>query len=287
MSSATSSAPSQAALLVKLREFAVRTAVGAVLIALVALSLWLWHWGLVILIAAVIGLGAHELGEAAAIKGRWSGWPVAAVGGPLLLLIEYSGWFGDVLPVGLVGCVAMVLVVWAWRLARPVDGFLSDISVATLIVVYLPFLLTFVMAMLRTAHPVAQVATYATCIVLSDTGAYIMGSLIGRHKMVPQISPSKTWEGFAGGLLWAGVAGALMCQFVLHETWWQGVVLGLVLAVCAAIGDLVESAIKRDVGVKDMGKLLPGHGGAMDRLDSLAFCAPIAWAMMNLWMGRA
>ncbi|MCL2782664.1 MAG: phosphatidate cytidylyltransferase [Propionibacteriaceae bacterium] len=281
------SAPTRAAPLAKLRDLAVRTAVGAILIALIALSLWLWHWGLVILIAAILGLGAHELGEAAALKGRWSGWPVVAVGGPVLIVVEYTGWFGDVLTVGLVGCTALVLVTWAWRLFRPVDGFLADVGSAALIVVYLPLLLTFVIAMLRTTHPVAQMATYGVCIVVSDTGAYVVGSLIGRHKMSPNISPSKTWEGFVGGVVWAGAAGALMCQFFLHQSWWQGLVMGVVLGVCAALGDLIESAIKRDVGVKDMGKLLPGHGGAMDRLDSLAFCAPIAWAFMNLWMGQA
>lgn len=270
----------------KLRDFAVRTAVGAALIALVALSLWLWHWGLVIIVVAVMALGAHELGVAAAHLGVKPVWPVVAVGGPALLLLEYTRWCGDPLLVGLIGCTVLVLVSLAWRLLGSVEGYLVDSAVTVLIVAYLPMLLSFVIAMITSAHPVRQVATYATCIVIADSGAYIVGSIIGRHKMAPHISPAKTWEGFGGAVFWAGLAGSLLGVFVLHVPWWQGCVLGLVLGVASVVGDLIESAIKRDVGVKDMGKLLPGHGGAMDRLDSLVFCAPIAWAIMNLWMAQ-
>jgi len=268
----------------KLRGLLLRTVVGAALVALVALSLWLWHWGLVIIIAAIMALGAHELAAAAARHGWHPVWPVVVVGAPALIILEYTGWCGDVLPVGLVGCVVIVLVAWAVRLRGPVAGFLVDAAATALIVAYLPLTLTFAIAMMKSAHPVAQIATYGTCMVIADSGAYIVGSLLGRHKMAPHISPAKTWEGFGGAIAAAAVAGWLLGVFVLGAPWWQGVALGVALGVGSVIGDLIESAIKRDVGIKDMGKLLPGHGGAMDRLDSLVFCAPIAWAIMNLWM---
>ena len=254
------------------------------MVAVLALSLWLCQWALVVLIAAFMGLAVHELNQAASLHDRRPAWLVVAIGGGALLILEYGGWLGDVFTVGFIGCAVLFLIVLAWRLRGPVDGFLADVGVSALMIAYLPLLLTFVMAMLRTPHPVEQVATYVAVIVIGDSGAYIMGSLLGRHKLAPHISPGKTWEGVVGCIIWAAIAGALLSYFVLHAAWWQGAVLGVVLGGAAVIGDLAESAIKRDAGVKDMGKLLPGHGGAMDRLDSLLFCAPLAWAMMNLWM---
>jgi len=270
--------------LAKLRDFAVRFGVGVVLVAAIALSLWLCHWVLVVLIAAFMALAVHELAHAASLRGLRPAWLVVAIGGAALVIVEYGGWLGDIFLVGFVGCAALFLVTLAWRLRGPVEGFLADIGVSALMIAYLPLLLTFVMAMMRSAHPSAQMATYIAVIVIGDSGAYIVGSILGRHKLAPHISPGKTWEGVAGCIVWAAIAGALMGHFLLKADWWQGAVFGVVLGAGAVIGDLVESAIKRDAGVKDMGKLLPGHGGAMDRLDSLLFCAPLAWAMMNLWM---
>ena len=264
-----------------------RAAVGGGLVAVVAVTLIWWQWGLVALIALFLALGAHEVAAAGAHRGCRPEWWLVAVGGAGLLVVEYGGWCGPVLPVGLAGCTLLILAGWGWRLRRPVDGYLADAAATALIVAYLPLLATFVIAMLRTGHPVAQVATFVACIAINDSGAYIMGSLLGRHKMVPHISPAKTWEGLAGGLVWAGVAGALLGRFALQGAWWQGAVLGVVLGACGTVGDLVESAVKRDAGIKDMGKLLPGHGGVMDRLDSMLYCAPIAWALMNLWITRA
>jgi len=285
----------------KLRGFAVRVVVAAGLIAIVAASLIWWMWGLVLLVAALVALAAHELGHAAQLKGWQPAWQVAGFGGAALILLEYGvnrppktqagevilyavPWFLATLPLGLTGCAVLILVAWAWRLRRPVDGFLADASVTALMVVYLPLLASFVIAMMVSTQPVTQIVAYLACIAMNDTGAYIMGSLLGRHKMTPHISPAKTWEGLAGGLVWAAVTGALLMKFVLGVPWWQGVVFGLVMGVCATLGDLVESAVKRDVGVKDMGKLLPGHGGAMDRVDSILYCAPIAWGLLNLWI---
>ena len=273
----------------KFRGLAARFLVAVGLVAIVVVTLVWFRWGFIVLLGAFIALGSQEMGHAASLKGWRPVWQVAAFGGAALLLVEYglfrfgpAGW--PPLSVSFAGCTALVLVAWGWRLIRPVEGFLADAAVTTLIVAYLPLFGSCVVAMACTPHPVAEVLLYVACIALNDTGAYLVGSLLGRHPMTPHISPAKTWEGFVGGLVFAGVSGGLLFHFFLPAPWWQGVVFGVILGLCATVGDLVESAIKRDVGVKDMGKLLPGHGGIMDRLDSMLFCAPIAWAMFNLWI---
>ena len=276
--------PSSPGKFARLRGLAVRSGVGAVLIVILALTVWLFQWGLVAVIAAFVALGAHELSATAANRGIHPAWLVVAVGGAALLFLEYGRWLGDPLAVGFIGCAAILIVGLAWRLRGPVENFLSDISLTALTIVYLPLLASFVIAMLCSPRPIAQPSVYAALVVIGDTGAYALGSLIGRHKLCPRFSPSKTWEGIAGSILCASIAGVLLGLFVLHVPWWQGLVLGVAVATAGALGDLIESAIKRDVGVKDMGKLLPGHGGALDRLDSLMFAAPVAWALMNMWM---
>lgn len=131
----------------------------------------------------------------------------------------------------------------------------------------------------------ARIATLLVCVVLSDTGAYATGVLFGKHKMAPKISPSKTWEGFAGALVWTMIGATVCAHFVLHIAWWVGIPLGILVAIAATVGDLTESLIKRDVGVKDMSNWLPGHGGIMDRLDSMLMALPVGWFILNLTMG--
>lgn len=275
----------------KFSGLGVRVIVGVGLAAIVAVTMIWLRWGFIVLLAAFVALGAHELGQAAARKGWRPAWQVVAAGGAVVVLAEYAfSWFAPAalapLPIGFAGCAVLVIAAWGWRLRGPADGFLADAAVSALIVAYLPLMMTFAVAMTRTTHPVAQIATFIATIVANDAGAYTMGSWLGRHKMTPRISPAKTWEGFAGGIVWAGIAGALLVRFVMGASWWQGAIFGLVLGLAATLGDLVESAVKRDVGVKDMGKLLPGHGGAMDRLDSMLYSAPVAWALLNLWISR-
>ena len=120
--------------------------------------------------------------------------------------------------------------------------------------------------------------------VCSDIGGYLVGSLLGRHPMATVISPHKTWEGFAGSALACVVAGVLLLTLLLHGAWWQGVVLGVAAVGAATLGDLVESMIKRDLQIKDMGTVLPGHGGILDRADSLLLTAPVVWALLVVFL---
>ena len=126
--------------------------------------------------------------------------------------------------------------------------------------------------------------TFIVVVILGDIGGYIAGVLFGKHKMAPRISPKKTWEGFAGSIIF-GTGGAIaLVIWLLHVPFWVGLILGVVLVGVGACGDLIESLIKRDVGIKDMSSFLPGHGGVMDRLDSLLVAAPAAWFTMVLFV---
>ncbi|KXZ57850.1 Phosphatidate cytidylyltransferase [Microbacterium laevaniformans] len=120
-------------------------------------------------------------------------------------------------------------------------------------------------------------------VVATDTGAYASGLAFGSHPMAPRISPKKTWEGFAGGALATLIASVLWALFVLGIPWWAGVVFGLLILGCATVGDLGESMIKRDLGIKDMSSWLPGHGGVLDRLDSILPSAAAALALYFLF----
>jgi phosphatidate cytidylyltransferase len=186
--------------------------------------------------------------------------------------------------------VAMALTAFAvlvWRMTQPPDNYLRDVTAGVFAAFYVPFLATFVSLMLA-AEPDGhwRVLTFLILTVVSDTGAYAVGWRFGKHKLAPRISPGKTREGLLGAVTFAMAAGALCMQYLIEDgTWWQGLLLGLAVAASATLGDLGESMIKRDLGIKDMGTLLPGHGGIMDRLDSLLPTAPVVWLLMVIFVG--
>jgi phosphatidate cytidylyltransferase len=128
----------------------------------------------------------------------------------------------------------------------------------------------------------ARIITFLIMVVASDTGGYAAGVLFGKHPMAPSISPKKSWEGFSGSVVAAMIGGTLTVWLLLGGQWWQGLLVGAAVAVTATGGDLAESLIKRDLGVKDMGNLLPGHGGVMDRMDSLLPSAVVSCLLLAL-----
>ena len=144
----------------------------------------------------------------------------------------------------------------------------------------MPFLAGFAALMLRPDDGPDRVVVFIVLVVLSDVGGYVAGVLFGKHPMAPTVSPKKSWEGFAGSALFCAVGGAVALPTLLDGAAWQGALFGLALMVTATLGDLGESMIKRDLGIKDMGSLLPGHGGIMDRLDSLLPAAPVAYLLL-------
>ncbi|GAA2651916.1 phosphatidate cytidylyltransferase [Streptomyces lunalinharesii] len=179
------------------------------------------------------------------------------------------------------------LAVLVWRMTEAPQNYLRDVTAAIFAAFYVPFLATFVALMLAAeADGPQRVLTFLLLTVVSDTGAYAVGWRFGKKKLAPRISPGKTREGLVGAVLFAMVAGALCMQFLIKGgIWWQGLLLGLAVAVSATLGDLGESMIKRDLGIKDMGTLLPGHGGIMDRLDSLLPTAPVVWLLFVIFVG--
>ncbi|HEY9332511.1 MAG TPA: phosphatidate cytidylyltransferase [Streptomyces sp.] len=235
----------------------------------------------VIVVAVVVGLWelTSRLEERKGIKA-----PLVplAIGGAAMVVAGYArGAEGAWIAMALTALAVLV-----WRMTEPPEGYLKDVTAGVFAAFYVPFLATFV-AMLLTADDGPQrVLTFLLLTVVSDTGAYAVGWRFGKHKLAPRISPGKTREGLFGAVAFAMVGGALCMQFLIDDgTWWQGLLLGLAVAASATLGDLGESMIKRDLGIKDMGTLLPGHGGIMDRLDSLLPTAPVVWLLMVIFVG--
>ncbi|MFI1926876.1 MULTISPECIES: phosphatidate cytidylyltransferase [unclassified Streptomyces] len=235
----------------------------------------------VITVAVVVGLWelTSRLQERKGIKA-----PLVplAVGGAAMVVAGYvrgpeGAW---------VAMALTALAVLVWRMTEPPEGYLKDVTAGVFAAFYVPFLATFVALMLTADDGAFRVMTFLVLTVVSDTGAYAVGWRFGKTKLAPRISPGKTREGLLGAVSFAMVAGALLMQFVIDDgTWWQGLLLGLAVAASATLGDLGESMIKRDLGIKDMGTLLPGHGGIMDRLDSLLPTAPVVWLLLVLFVG--
>jgi phosphatidate cytidylyltransferase len=203
-----------------------------------------------------------------------------AVGGIAMLTCAY--WLGYR---GLTAALALtVLAVIGYRLVRSgTANFVRDASAGVFAAVYIPFLASFVAAMLAAPDGARRVLTFVIITICSDIGGYFAGITLGRgsrHPMAPAISPKKTWEGFSGSAAACLVAGGLTMTLLLHGAAWQGVLLGAAAVVTAITGDLIESAIKRDLEIKDMGTLLPGHGGVLDRIDSLLVTAPVTWLLL-------
>ncbi|WP_030910817.1 phosphatidate cytidylyltransferase [Streptomyces sp. NRRL F-5126] len=265
------------------RDLRAAIGVGVGLGAVVVASLFIVKAVFVGVIAAAVVVGLWELtsrlDEKKGIKA-----PVVplAVGGAMMVVAGYVwGTEGAWLAMALTALAVLV-----WRMTQPPDGYLRDVTAGVFAVFYVPFLATFVALMLTPHDGPWRVLTFVILTVISDTGAYAVGWRFGRHKLAPRISPGKTREGLVGAVTFAMVAGALCMQFLVDDgVWWQGLLLGLGAAVSATLGDLGESMIKRDLGIKDMGTLLPGHGGIMDRLDSLLPTAPVVWLLLVLFVG--
>ncbi|MFC8417316.1 phosphatidate cytidylyltransferase [Streptomyces coelicoflavus] len=235
----------------------------------------------VVVIAVVVGLWelTKRLEERKGIKA-----PLVplAIGGAAMVVAGYArGAEGAWIAMALTALAVLV-----WRMTEPPEGYLKDVTAGLFAAFYVPFLATFVTMVLAADDGAWRVLVFLILTVVSDTGAYAVGWRFGRKKLAPRISPGKTREGLLGAVAFAMAAGALCVQFLIEDgTWWQGLLLGLAVAVSATLGDLGESMIKRDLGIKDMGTLLPGHGGIMDRLDSLLPTAPVVWLLLVIFVG--
>ncbi|WP_327086823.1 phosphatidate cytidylyltransferase [Nonomuraea sp. NBC_01738] len=253
--------------------------VGVVLGAAVIGSLYTVKELFLLVVAAAVGVGVMELTKAFATRDIVVP-NIPAVGG-MVAMLAGAYWGG---PVWLLGTfVVFVFVMLIWRMfSAGTEGYVRDATASVFALVYPPLLAGFAALLLAPEDGANRVLIFIAVTVASDIGGYIAGVLFGRHKM-SVISPKKTWEGFAGSVLACTAVGAWLVAWLMDGELWQGALIGALAAALATVGDLIESMIKRDLGIKDMGTLLPGHGGLMDRLDSLVTTLVPVWLLMSLF----
>ncbi len=259
------------------RDLRAATLVGIVLAILVVGTMVVWKPAFVALAVAAIVVAVWELSRALGEGGVRVPIIPVLLGSVLMIVAGYVGG-PESLVVGL-GLTAVAVVVW--RLGEPAAGYLRDTTAGLFVAFYVPFLAGFATVLLRPEDGHWRVLSLLAVVVASDTGGYLAGVLMGRHPMAPTVSPKKSWEGFAGSVVLGTAVGTGVVVVLLDGSWAAGVVFGLAGVVAATLGDLGESMIKRDLGIKDMSDLLPGHGGLMDRLDSVLATAPVAWLVLS------
>ena len=257
--------------------------VGAALGGLALLTLLTVKATFLIYMGAALLVALHELDSALRTREiRIQVIPVA-LGGAAMVTSAYWAAGGAVAA----AFALTVLAVLAWRMFGGTEGYVKDVTAGVFALAYLPLLGSTVAAMLASHDGGRRVLAFIILTICSDIGGYLAGITLGRsgaHKLVPAISPKKTWEGLAGSALATIVAGVVLLPTLLHGYWWQGVVIGAAAVVAAVFGDLAASMIKRDLQIKDYGRLLPGHGGILDRIDSLLFCAPVVWLLLSAFL---
>ena len=261
----------------------VGVSLGALIVAILYFAPHLW----VPLVAAAMAVATWEVVKRFRAAGtNLELWPML-IGGQAIIWLSW--------PLGTEGVlaafVATVLVAIVWRLlghqstAEP-NSFTRDISTTVFVLAWIPLFASFgAMLVLPEDRGPQRVAALIILVVCSDVGGYASGVVFGKHPMVPAISPKKSWEGFAGSMVAGAVGAVLVLKFLLDVNPVWGLLLGPVVVITATLGDLLESQVKRDLGIKDMGTLLPGHGGIMDRLDSLLPSAVVVWAALTALMG--
>ncbi|MGW5668972.1 phosphatidate cytidylyltransferase [Micromonospora sp. NPDC003776] len=258
--------------------------VGLALGAAIVVPLFFYLPAFLAVIAAAVGIGIWEMARAVRRSGAHPPLVPLVAGGVITVGL---GWFAgpDALSLGL---LVTVLGTMIWRLGDGPGNYQRDLTAATLIAVYVPFLGGFA-AMLAAAPGDGHLRVLVTlvAVVLSDTGGYAAGVAFGKHPMAPTISPKKSWEGFGGSVTAAAAGSALLLWLLLDVAPWWGALFGVAISCAAVLGDLAESMIKRDLGVKDMSNLLPGHGGLMDRLDSILFAVPTAYLLLAVFVPLA
>ncbi|MBM7796456.1 phosphatidate cytidylyltransferase [Pseudoglutamicibacter cumminsii] len=261
------------------RDLPAAIGVGMGLLAALGLGLFVFPYLLIALGCLVAGIGSWEVSRA--LKAR-TGIPIPLA--PLLItslaLPLLAGLYGPVaLSLGLTACLLLVVL---WNMLEGRSHGPQSIGLSLLVVGWVPLLASFAFLIFQSERGASALLTVVLLVVSNDTFGYIVGATLGKHPMAARISPKKSWEGFAGSVLGASLVGIALCLWVLRIPWWLGLVLAVATVICATLGDFAESMVKRALGVKDMSNLLPGHGGMMDRLDSLLFAMPFGYAVVML-----
>lgn len=253
-------------------------AVSLSLVALIWFALAYQRAIFALLVTTAVVLGIRELNKAfTAVDIHIPLWSLttAAVG------LCASTWFGGISGLAVATAIAFPCLL-VLLLPRGTANFVKTASASSLALVYLPFLAGFLILLARPSNGLERVMTFVVLVGCNDTFAYLTGVLFGKHPLAPKISPKKTIEGLVGSLVFTILGGTLAFHYIMGADWWLGAIAGLLTVFTATSGDLIESALKRDMAIKDMGNLLPGHGGIMDRLDSVLFAAPALWLALEI-----
>lgn len=256
--------------------------VGLILLGAAVAGIFFYPIVLAILIAVLVPLGIWELAQVAKTKNIHLALTPAWVAG---LGIPIAAWFGgvDAMVFALFGGILLTVF---WTAVGEPDKPAASMATTLLAILWLPFFLSFGITLLHVEDGAWLVAITVLGIVASDTFGYLVGVTLGKHRMAPKISPKKSWEGFFGSLLGAIVVSVVVTHYWLEYDWWVGIIIGTVVMIAATAGDFAASMVKRDFGVKDMGNTLPGHGGVMDRLDSIVFAIPVGYTLFVVVLPR-
>jgi len=231
-----------------------------------------------VVVTVAVLLGIREIVRAFSIRGTYLSINALIIA---TIALSYAAWNGDARGLAVATAIAIPILL-IQLLTKGPEGFVASATATTFSLLYLPFLGGFLILLGRTSTGFERVMTFVVLVSCNDTFGYIVGVLIGKHPMAPKISPKKSWEGLAGSLIFTVIGGVLAFKYIMTMHWWIGVVVGLMIVFTATCGDLIESAMKRDLELKDMGTLLPGHGGMLDRLDSVLISAPALWLALEL-----
>ena len=259
------------------RDMVAAIGVGLGLGAVILVSLLVYRPAFLLVLGAAILTGVVELTRALQAGSVRAPLVPLLVGTVAMIALAWTRGASGLV----VAFLLTVLAVLLWRLGDGPDGYLRDASAGVLVALYVPLLAGFAVLLLVPDDGAARVLAFIATVVGNDVGGFAAGVLFGKHPMAPSVSPKKSWEGMAGSIVGCVAVATPIVTLALGGPWWGGVLLGAALAVTATAGDLGESLIKRDVGIKDMGTLLPGHGGIMDRLDSLLPSAVAAYLLLS------
>ncbi|MGO1319079.1 MAG: phosphatidate cytidylyltransferase [Galactobacter sp.] len=264
------------------RDLPAAIGVGAGLMLAVAAGVFLWHPLFVAFCAIACALGVWEVSRAVRTG---TGLPlplIPLVFGAVAMPVAAFMAGGQALTGAFVGSVVLA-VLWNVLDGRGDAG--RSIAASLFVLCWVPLLASFSVLLLREENGTWLLMTVLLLVVSNDTFGYIFGAWLGKHPLAPKISPKKSWEGFAGSVFGACVVGVILALTVLDAPWWGGAIMAAAVVIASTAGDLGESMIKRELGIKDMSNLLPGHGGIMDRLDSMVFAVPVGYLVAVAALG--
>lgn len=252
--------------------------IAVLLLAIIFTTLAFAPFLFAIVVILAFAIATHELVAAYLKSGEGLiSWAIIAANVAIMLTAWFSGVNGIVIAGAIAIIVNLVLV-----LRNGPEGFVKRSAETAFTIAYLGVLPSFIILLAADSDAFALVSMLVIVVAFNDTFAYLTGVLIGKHRMAPKLSPKKSWEGFAGGLIATTAVSAYAFDALLEKPWWLGLLAGFVGVIAATSGDLIESGLKRDFGIKDMSSFLPGHGGMFDRIDSATVTGPALWIFLEL-----